>query len=591
VSAPDATKPVGAGTVLSSRYRLVRLVAQGGMASVWEAYDNVLARSVAVKMLHPHLAEDRLFLERFRREAVSAARLAHPNVVATFDAGVTPEGTAFIVMELVRGQTLSAFSAEHRPLPIFVCIEIGMQIADALAHAHGAGLVHRDIKPANVLVCETESDGVPLVKVTDFGIAKAAEGLGLELTKTGMILGTPKYLSPEQIEGREPDARADLYALGVVLFEIVTGTAPFRGPTEMAVAVQHINDTPARLRDLRPSAPEALEALVAALLAKRPEDRPPSASAVRQALSTIEARGRPDPAASRTVVDATAVAPRPGTPRPGPPRPAGTTATGAQPPGGGGVGVGAPGWPASQAPPPGRGSVSPRGPVSGPRSLSDRGSASGQPGRTPASQPRPVAPPPRSRPAPQPTRRRANWTGRVVAGLVVAALVVVLVVVSSHGSGPHRGPTTPTTLNPATVIKFQNATVFHLERDADGAAHVGYAIDGNPDTSWQTDRYFGPRFANLRHGLGLALTLGSPQTLHALSVTTSTVGWSAEVFVANAVPNPAALAPWGSPVDSKQAIDGSTTFDLHSQRGSAVLLWLTDLGPTYQATLAEVTAS
>jgi serine/threonine-protein kinase len=602
VSAPDATQPVGAGTVLSGRYRLVRLVAQGGMASVWEAYDNVLARSVAVKMLHPHLAEDRLFLERFRREAVSAARLAHPNVVATFDAGVTPEGTAFIVMELIRGQTLSAFSADHRPLPIFVCIEIGMQIADALAHAHAAGLVHRDIKPANVLVCDTESDGVPLVKVTDFGIAKAAEGLGLELTKTGMILGTPKYLSPEQIEGREPDARADLYALGVVLFEMVAGTAPFRGPTEMAVAVQHLNDTPARLRDLRPSAPETLEVLVAALLSKRPDDRPPSAVRVRQALSAIEARGRPEPA------DATAVSPRPAQPRS-----ARSTPTGVQGragaglgPGGGGAGGGGPGSGGRGAggPAPGGGGGGPGlgGSVGGgPGGWVDGapggggggrpvGPAPSQQRRPPASPPRPVAPPPRSRPAPQPTRRRPNWTGRLVAGLVIAALIVVIVVVGTHGSGGRRGPTAPTTLNPATVVKFQNVTVFHLERDADGAAHVGYAIDGNPDTSWQTDRYFGPRFANLRHGLGLALTIGSPQTLHTLSVTTSTVGWSAEVYVADAVPNPASLAPWGSPVDSKQSVNGSTTFDLHGQRGSAVLLWLTDLGPTYQATVAEVTA-
>ncbi len=278
--------------MLCGRYRLIRLVAHGGMASVWEAYDNVLARSVAVKTLHPHLAADRLFQERFRREAVSAARLGHPNVVATYDAGITAQGTAFIVMELIRGRTLSAFAAAHRPLPIFVCIEMGMQIAEALAHAHRAGLVHRDIKPANVLVCDTETDGVPLVKVTDFGIAKAAEGLGIELTKTGMVLGTPKYLSPEQIEGREPDARADLYALGVVLFELIAGLPPFRGPTEMAVAVQHINETPPRLRDVRPGTPPALDALVAALLAKRPEDRPPSALAVRRALSAIETRGR-----------------------------------------------------------------------------------------------------------------------------------------------------------------------------------------------------------------------------------------------------------------------------------------------------------
>jgi putative peptidoglycan lipid II flippase len=180
----------------------------------------------------------------------------------------------------------------------------------------------------------------------------------------------------------------------------------------------------------------------------------------------------------------------------------------------------------------------------------------------------------------------------VVAALVILALIVVLVVVSTHGSGgARRGVATTTTLSPPTVINFQNATVFHLERDADGAAHVGYAIDGNPDTSWQSDRYRGPGFANLRHGLGLAFTLSSPQTLHKLTVTSSTVGWSAEVFVADAIPNPASLAPWGSPVASQQGINRSTTFDLGGKRGSAVLLWITDLGPTWQATVAEVTAS
>jgi serine/threonine protein kinase len=552
VSAPDATKPVGAGTVLSNRYRLVRLVAQGGMASVWEAHDNVLARAVAVKMLHPHLAEDKLFLERFRREAVSAARLAHPNVVATFDAGVTPEGTAFIVMELVRGQTLSAFAAAHRPLPIFVCVEIGMQIADALAHSHAAGLIHRDIKPGNVLVCDTESDGVPLVKVTDFGIAKAAEGLGLELTKTGMVLGTPKYLCPEQIEGHEPDARGDLYSLGVVLFELVAGITPFRGPTEMAVAVQHLNDTPAPLRDLRPGTPPALELLVAQLLAKRPQDRPPSAVVVRQALAGIDVRGRHEP-------------PRGPNPTQRPPAPVGPTASRA------------PMAPPPTLPPTPRTQVGPGGPA---RPTDPRGPRP----------PGPQAPP--GPPARRPPPRRPNWAGRLVAALVVAALIVTVVVVATRGSGGKTpGSSSTTTAGAAASLTFQSAAVFHLERDADDTAHVGYAIDGKPETAWQTDRYFGPHFANLRHGLGLALTLDSTQTLHSLQVMSSTVGWSAEVYVANSVPNPASLAPWGAPVDTQQNINGNTTFNLHGHRGSAVLLWLTDLGPTYQASIAEVTAT
>ena len=544
------------------------------MASVWEAYDNVLARSVAVKLLHPHLAADRLFLERFRREAIAAAGLAHPNVVATFDAGVTPEGTAFIVMELIRGQTLSAFLAEHGPLPIFVCVEIATQVADALAHAHAKGLIHRDIKPANVLVCDTETDGVPLVKVTDFGIAKAAEGLGLDLTRTGMILGTPKYLSPEQIEGREPDARADLYALGVVLFEMVTGVPPFRGPTEMAVAVQHLNDAPARLRDLRPAASPALDALVASLLAKRPQDRPPSALVVRQTLAAVDTRYRPASAREASSFAASPVGP-PGDPA----APVAPVAPGAYRDPTDQIAVPPPlmGWSGSWA-------SSPTEVVAPVRSPAGRLP-------TPARQPTAGAYLPPG-PGRRPPTRRPNWAGRVVAALVVLALIVVVVVVASHGSGGSSGARrTPPSTAATAVIRFQNASVFHLERDADDAANVGQAIDGNVNTAWQTDMYYGPNFAGLRHGLGLALTLSSPQVLHTLSVVSSTVGWSAQVFVADSVPNPPSLPPWGTPLDSKQNINGSTTFDLHGHKGSAVLLWLTDLGPTNQTTVAEVTAS
>lgn len=556
MSLPDATKPVAAGNVLCGRYRLVRLVANGGMASVWEAYDNVLARSVAVKTLHPHLAADRLFQERFRREAVSAARLAHPNVVTTFDAGVTPEGTAFIVMELIRGRTLSAFATDHRPLPIFVCIEIGMQIADALTHAHRAGLVHRDIKPANVLVCDTETDGVPLVKVTDFGIAKAAEGLGIELTKTGMVLGTPKYLSPEQIEGKEPDARADLYALGVVLFELVAGIAPFRGPTEMAVAVQHINETPAHLRDLRPGTPPALDALVAALLAKRPEDRPPSAVAVRRALAAIETRGRPS--------------------RDAPPPPPPPVSSNRLPP----------------LPP------LPRLP---PGAVAARDATSvGPPAAHPRPVPPPATPPPPRGGAPAGSRlgdrrrapRRPNWAGRLVAALVVAALVVVVVVLADHGSNTQHGSSSSSTVPATGTIKFQDVSVFDLGSNPDNAATVGYAIDNKLDTSWQTDRYHGPNFGGLYSGLGLALTVDSVHTFHHLIVTSSTDGWSAQVYVADAVPDPAALAPWGPPVASQDNIaPGPTTFNLGSHQGRAVLLWLTNLGPADQASIAEVSAN
>ena len=201
-----------ASASFGGRYRLVRYIAKGGMAEVWEGYDAVLSRPVAVKILFEHLASDKMVLERFRREAITAARLGHPGVIATYDTGVD-HGTAWIVMELVRGRTLRHLMTERGPLDPILAVRLAGQITDALAHAHKAGLVHRDVKPANVLLCDDEGP-VPRAKVTDFGIAKATESLGLDLTKTGIVLGTPKYLSPEQVEGIEPDARADLYSLG-----------------------------------------------------------------------------------------------------------------------------------------------------------------------------------------------------------------------------------------------------------------------------------------------------------------------------------------------------------------------------------------
>ena len=250
----------GVPRALAGRYRLVRPLAKGGMAEVWEGRDEVLSRPVAVKMLLAHLAADPHLRERFRREAVTAARLVHPGIVATFDAGVTPLGeagagtgsllsggwsrdeseslelawpaptsTAFIVMELVPGETLRDLMARACPLPPDLAVALIAQVTDALAYAHAQGLVHRDIKPANVLLRD-EGGGMVRVKVADFGIAKAAAAAGGDLTASGTVLGTPKYLAPEQVQGHEPDARADLYSLGVVLFEMLAGAPPFKAP-------------------------------------------------------------------------------------------------------------------------------------------------------------------------------------------------------------------------------------------------------------------------------------------------------------------------------------------------------------------------
>jgi len=278
---PDAAPRLAADTVLAGRYRLVGLIAQGGMAQVWEAHDEILDRPIAVKVLHPHLASDHAFLERFRREAIAAARLAHPDVVAIYDTGVDQD-VAFIVMELVRGITLRQL-LEQRDLTLGRAVEIAVQVADALDYAHQAGIVHRDVKPGNILICD---DG--RVKVADFGIAKAV--VDRDLTQTGALLGTAKYLSPEQVEGQPQDARSDVYALGVVLYEMVCGRPPFDGETEMAVALQHVQGRPLPPRQVRAGIPRPLEAAILRAMARDPEQRYPTAGDLRTALLSIDLR-------------------------------------------------------------------------------------------------------------------------------------------------------------------------------------------------------------------------------------------------------------------------------------------------------------
>ena len=275
--------------VLAGRYRLKRLIAQGGMAEVWEAVDEILGRPVAVKILHAHLASDQSFLERFRREAIAAAGLAHPNVVATYDTGVD-DGVTFIVMELVDGQTLRQTMNELGPLATDRAVHIAAEVADALHYAHRSGIVHRDVKPANILLC---GDG--RLKVADFGIAKAVEDSEAErpnpadaLTGTGSIVGTAQYLSPEQVEGRPVDGRTDVYALGVVLYEMLCGRPPYSGETEMAVALKHLTSSPPAPRQVRAGVPRAVEDIVLRAMAKAPEGRYQSAAELQTALLSVD---------------------------------------------------------------------------------------------------------------------------------------------------------------------------------------------------------------------------------------------------------------------------------------------------------------
>ncbi len=263
--------------MIAGRYRLVAPIATGGMATVWHAVDEILTRPVAVKILHARLAADPEFVARFRREAVAAARLAHPSIVAIYDTCDDPEA---IVMELVDGRTLRAELDARGFLPPGEAVAIASGIAQALEVAHKAGIVHRDVKPANVLLA---GDG--RLKVADFGIAKAARADDADpdlpdLTSAGHMVGTAKYLAPEQVSGGEIDARTDIYALGCVLYEMLCGRPPFLGDNDLATATARLHRLPERPVAVLRTIPPRLDAIVMRCLAAEPSDRYESASAL-----------------------------------------------------------------------------------------------------------------------------------------------------------------------------------------------------------------------------------------------------------------------------------------------------------------------
>ncbi|MGH2572099.1 MAG: protein kinase domain-containing protein [Actinomycetota bacterium] len=277
---------------LAGRYVLEELIATGGMASVWRARDEVLARMVAVKVLRPELAADPGFAERFQREAVAAARLTHPNIISVFDAG-QDEGIRYIVMEHFEGATLRELLGRKGGMDPAQALELILPVLAALAFAHSAGLTHRDVKPANILV-----GGDGRVKVTDFGIAKAAFDT-YDLTATGAVIGTARYLSPEQVHDGEVDGRSDLYSLGVVLYEMLTGRPPFAGENDLATAMMRLSRAPLPPSAIRPGIPADLETAVLRALARNPQDRFPSADAMRAALERHAGWGKP--AATRAI--------------------------------------------------------------------------------------------------------------------------------------------------------------------------------------------------------------------------------------------------------------------------------------------------
>jgi serine/threonine-protein kinase len=475
------------------------LIATGGMAQVWEATDEVLARRVAVKVLHSHLAADESFVARFRREAVAAARLSHPSIVSIYDT-CADEDCQAIVMELVEGSTLRELLDERKWLEPGQAVTIISEVADALETAHQGGVVHRDVKPANILL---SPDG--RVLVADFGIAKA----GGDLTTTNTTLGTAKYLAPEQVEGKPVDARTDVYALGVVLYETLCGRPPFAADTEAATALARLHQEPMRPRNVRAGVPKALEDVVLRAMAREPDDRYPSAAAFRAALL---AAGR-----------------------------------GA-----------APSQPLTIAPPQGAGS--------------DATVATGAPRRadhTPPGSP------------PTFVRTERGWlVPTVVIVLVALALIVGGVLVAGGGGVPSLpglggGNDNPTATNAVTLT---GAKAFDPP-PGDGSENddeAPNAIDGKPETFWQTQGYNDPAI-KIKPGVGLYVTLAQAMKLKTVKISSPTSGWSVEIYVADS-PKPD-LASWGDPVAQKEGIGaGTVTLDVGGRDAGAVLIWITNVG-------------
>jgi eukaryotic-like serine/threonine-protein kinase len=518
-----------AGALLGGRYRLDDQLASGGMAQVWLGTDEVLRRAIAVKILHQHLAEDETFVARFRHEAIAVARLSHPAIVSVYDT-CSDNGVEAIVMELVRGRTLRQ-RLDEGPIDPWLAANIAAQVCGALAVAHAAGLVHRDIKPANILLSE---DG--RVKVGDFGIAKAAESA--DLTQEGAFLGTAKYLAPEQVEAGPVDGRTDLYALGVVLYEMLCGRVPFEGDSSSSTALARLHSDPQRPRLVKPGIPRELEAITMRLLARSPDARYSTATEARAALLGAGADDNPTggdatvvesgPAATRSVATAGAAGHLPPPPL-GPPTPLGTPA------------------------------------VQGP----------GAPVRFAESERRWLVP-------------------TLLVVLVAVALGVAGLLIQGSGTNLFGGrdePDTTEAASPADELIPIGRTVDFDPAGGDGEhaqeAAQGAAIDGDQNTSWSTEDYTTPDWGGFdKPGVGLILELNQPTEIQALEFDTPSVGWQAEVYVADS--DPGNLEGWGEPVATFEESDAGTNSVTFDRTGGAVLLWFTRAGDDGQVTVTEV---
>ncbi len=532
MAASSVPSPAGAATpfILARRYRVERRLATGGMSEVWVATDTVLDRRVAVKLLKPVLAADPIVVERLRREAVAAARLNHPGIVSIYDT-VQDGGRQGVVMELVDGRSLRTVLDERHQLRVIDTVAIGRAVAAALQAAHKAGLVHRDVKPGNILITD---DG--RVKLADFGIAKAV-AVRDDLTADNVMMGTAKYLSPEQVLGQTVDGRADLYSLGLVLYECLAGRVPFIGENDAATAVARIHDEPVPLTEARPDVPGPVAEVVHHLLARDPASRPADGATARAMLGqALTSRDRREP----VELDVT-------------------------------------GDPLLR-----RRDETPQSPIDGIRA------------------PRPPFTRTRQRP-PRPPRTastegeggdRRRWPVMAVIAIAVATLVTGLVFAATNEDPGTETP--PSTIAVSTVPSGQLPPpaspapsggtpdiVAVAEFDplpGDGRENPGQLerlTDGDPTTAWTTVCYES-NYLYPKPGVGVALELDGPVAGNRLQITWPAAPWRVQVYVAD---EPGAtLADWGDPVAERGAESaGNAFFSLGDGSGDHVLIWLTQL--------------
>lgn len=524
--------PVDSQRLLAGRYRLDRQIARGGMAEVWLGVDTFLNRQVAIKVLKPQLASDPVVAERFRREAVACAGLNHPNIVAVYDS-VEDNGRQAVVMQYVQGKSLRELLDRRKRLGPLLTIHMGAAMAAALDVAHQSGLVHRDVKPGNILITP---EGRFLL--ADFGIAKALGSSTDDLTHDNIMMGTAKYLSPEQVRGRPLDGRADLYGLGLVLYECLAGKVPFLGETDADTALARLQREPTDLAHLRPSLAPQLVRVIHKLLARNPDHRYASGEETRTALmDAISAQH--DHTTSMT------------------------------PPSG------------ARAPKPNRQVITPDEPAV---------DSSSQPVLKPASFTAPKRitrdSNQKTKPAKSSSFRKLPGSTKIL-GLIVVLLSVAVVFVATRDIRSAQLSTTDMTvvapdLGPVTISRM---TSYDPNGDAqENETEIWALQDNNPKTVWSTDCYVNQFFGTKQY-VGVLIEL-SRATTGTLRVAMKNGPWSLEMYAANDNA-PALLEQWGQRINT----------DYNTRRGIAqfvvanpaqyVLLVMREVGKSVQCGAAN----